>query len=457
MKALANLFLSLLLVTLFLFSSACDGGDDDDDANADDDASPDDDGAADDDGAGDDDASDDDAGDCWDEDEDGYNDVICGGEDCNDSDPSIHPEAEEICIDDIDQDCDGTADDGCTYWKVETVDISGNVGQHASLALSPDGVFGIAYYDAAAKDLKYAQGTFGDWEITTPVAEGDVGQYASLGFDSTGKPGIAYYKPGSGGGAFYTDRSGSVWKVEKISVGVLQGKYIDLAMGTDDQPRVIYDDYFLSGFRYATRTNSGWQREEIDTVGFLFNRALALDSYNRPTVAAQVRRLIDYDPDIYEYHLVVFLSDGGPWIEGELDARPHVADYVDVASTPDGLPWISYTEDHTNKDLYCAWWDGVDWWQVTLDEEFSTGQYNSIARRDDGLVGVSYYNESLATLMYAEFDGVQVKVETVDNQGEVGQHTSLVFDQSGNPAIAYYDFSSKTLKFAERVQIEEVE
>lgn len=53
---------------------------------------------------------------CRDEDEDGYEDEACGGEDCDDADPAINPGALEgpptdpACTDRIDNDCDGYVD-----------------------------------------------------------------------------------------------------------------------------------------------------------------------------------------------------------------------------------------------------------------------------------------------------------------------------------------------------------
>ncbi len=49
---------------------------------------------------------------CWDIDEDGHEDMACGGTDCNDRDASIHPRASERLCNDADDDCNpATPDD----------------------------------------------------------------------------------------------------------------------------------------------------------------------------------------------------------------------------------------------------------------------------------------------------------------------------------------------------------
>lgn len=48
---------------------------------------------------------------CPDRDGDGHTDEACGGDDCDDNNPYVHPDAEESC-NGLDENCDGVADDG---------------------------------------------------------------------------------------------------------------------------------------------------------------------------------------------------------------------------------------------------------------------------------------------------------------------------------------------------------
>jgi len=48
---------------------------------------------------------------CADADGDGYNDIACGGDDCDDADAGLNPGAAEV-LDGLDQDCDGMVDEG---------------------------------------------------------------------------------------------------------------------------------------------------------------------------------------------------------------------------------------------------------------------------------------------------------------------------------------------------------
>jgi Putative metal-binding motif len=55
-------------------------------------------------------------GPCWDLDGDGYGDERCGLDDCDDADSGVNPGQSEICGNDIDDNCNGRADENwpCT-------------------------------------------------------------------------------------------------------------------------------------------------------------------------------------------------------------------------------------------------------------------------------------------------------------------------------------------------------
>ncbi len=86
---------------------------------------------------------------CDDADGDGYSDEACGGEDCDDGDAGVRPGAIEICGDGVDQDCDGDIDEGdcelCTdadgdgYPAIEASCPSGDDCDDSNPAVYPGG------------------------------------------------------------------------------------------------------------------------------------------------------------------------------------------------------------------------------------------------------------------------------------------------------------------------------
>jgi MYXO-CTERM domain-containing protein len=61
----------------------------------------------------------------WDADGDGHGALAAGGDDCDDDDPSVSPSAQEACENLVDDDCDGTTDEGCALDSASPPDPGG--------------------------------------------------------------------------------------------------------------------------------------------------------------------------------------------------------------------------------------------------------------------------------------------------------------------------------------------
>ncbi len=120
-------------------------------------------------------------------------------------------------------------------WAPPTIlDDNGNVGQHAAMAIGPEGRLHVVYYDADGKNLKYVtEDEKQGWTVPVVLDDiGDVGKFAS----------IAVYYEG---------------RKEKMN-GAYEGHL----------PHVIYYDATHGDLKYIQQTDKGWTTPEIlDTVG----------------------------------------------------------------------------------------------------------------------------------------------------------------------------------------------
>ena len=170
-------------------------------------------------------------------------------------------------------------------WATPTIlDANGDVGQHAAMAIGPDGRRHVAYYDADTKDLKYvtSDDTHG-WSAPVVVdAVGDVGKYASMIVYYEGQkekmngayegrhPHIAYYDASHGNLKYiYRDEQGWSTPVVLDAVGDV-GQYASMAFGPDGALHVAYYDATKKDLKYLHKeaTAAHWPVGNVlDAVG----------------------------------------------------------------------------------------------------------------------------------------------------------------------------------------------
>jgi hypothetical protein len=150
-------------------------------------------------------------------------------------------------------------------WATPTIlDANGDVGQHAAMAIGPEGTLHVVYYDADTKDLKYvtSDDTHG-WSAPVVLdAVGDVGTYASMTVYYEGRkekmngayegryPHIAYYDASKGNLKYiYRDEQGWSTPVVLDAMGDV-GQYASMAFGPDGALHVAYYDATNKDLKY---------------------------------------------------------------------------------------------------------------------------------------------------------------------------------------------------------------
>ena len=97
-----------------------------------------------------------------------------------------------------------TCSSGCTTasnWDKVSVDTTGNVGYYTSIAIDSNDAVHISYLDFTNIDLKYATCSSGcttasNWDIVSVDTTGNVGYHTSIAIDSNDAVHISYYDSG---------------------------------------------------------------------------------------------------------------------------------------------------------------------------------------------------------------------------------------------------------------------
>lgn len=345
-----------------------------------------------------------------------------------------------------------------TAWAApQTLDSSGNVGEHTSLVvLSTTGFPAIAYYSASTSGLKFvrATDTSGTAWGTPQLVEfaDDVGQFASMVIANS-HPGIAYYEATHGALRFIIspDQLGDAWQ-PPIYLDTTGDVGQDTSMAiVNGNPAISYYDVTNANLKYvrsSESSGSAWVNAPvvIDSAGdvgqhtslAIVNGNPAISYYDNTSDNLKYLRANDVNGTTWGTPVIV-------------DATGQVGEYTSLAVV-NGNPAISY-HDATNLELKFVRAndaDGATWGApVILDSVLSTGKSTSLAVVN-GNPAVSYSHSSNSDLKYVralDVNGSTWGVSVVlDSSGNVGINTSMAIVH-GAPAISYHDATNGAVKY----------
>ena len=219
---------------------------------------------------------------------------------------------------------------------------AGDWYQRFGFALATDGAPHFAYRKGS--DLWYTYWTGSGWS-TAKLVTGSVGSHISLALSPANQPSIAYYQAG----VLYHTRNSGGWSTEAITTNGASGSGIGVVLAIEQTGQVIAAYLNTSGtdLRVANRLCSpicGWTSGVLVDDDAAEQFWLASDRSGKPHLAASGWSSTEGNTLHY------ITQVGSSWVVQVVDDGGTTGWYPSIGLSPGGMPRISYY-DLTNKDL----------------------------------------------------------------------------------------------------------
>lgn len=307
-----------------------------------------------------------------DADGDGYLAPDCGGDDCDDQDPAVHPGAVEVeqwtaglidpatrygCMVDLAQDSDGAvhalyldstlvgmdwiggelrhATETSGSWVPTVLEEQPVRGYSPSLAVDSADVLHGSYLDWSDDSLRYLNNEGGSWEAIT--IDSWVQYFSSIALDADDAVHLAYFRGHPSTGTLqYATNAGGYWDLVTVDPDEGSGSFADLALDGNGAAHISY--YYIAehDLRHATNAGGEWVVATVDDAGE------STGWYSDITVAPDGRVHITYQNG-FEHHLMHAYDAGGTWVVQPVDEGCDGIASPSIATETSGALHIAYT------------------------------------------------------------------------------------------------------------------
>jgi len=385
-----------------------------------------------------------------------------------------------------------TCSSGCTTasnWNDVSVVTTGAVGYYNSIAIDSNDAVHISYFDETNDDLKYATCSSGcttasNWNDVSVDTTGDVGRHASIAIDSDDAVHISYYDTTNDNLKYATCSSGcttaSNWNDVTVDTTGVVGYYTSIAIDSNDAVHISYHDNTNEDLKYAVLDSSsniyGYSVSPDLPAGLSLNIATGEISgtptelltnttftitarnsggVNTTTITIEVLDQLpglSYSPENLtltknqtstDLPLSPTLTGSGAITSWEISpALPSGLTF----GTSNGTIWGIPTVLQTTAVTYTIWANNSGGSSsatvnITVNDEAPDISYNP-----DWFVLTN--NTAMSPTATPTNSGGAVPSTVIDSTGHVGITTSIAIDSNGYKHISYYDGTNKDLKYA---------
>jgi hypothetical protein len=383
--------------------------------------------------------------------------------DCDDSEENIHPNAEDIIGDEIDNDCDERVDE---HFDTESFEDEGNMGSPSSVQADQFGQVHLLFHDADTGALLYRLKTSsGRWNDTLEIGrEGVNGEYVDSVVDEAGILHIGYTEANDyTRGLMYIQRSVTgIWSdaivIDGFEPGQIDiGQYVSIDVDSwglpsfgyfdADEGEPMVADMTMLGVTLIIPADNNYMADVFGAgAGYTgLYTSIAIDNANNdhlvyfdPYASAGTAPEVQYSQFNLELDEIEY-SETVDEVSGQ---------YISLAMRHDDVPCVAYQTTEARDLRYGCLIDG-EWTLEDVDTVGYVGAYASLGFNDRDEAYIAYYDESNTRLKLAvENKDVGWNVYEVDNDGDVGRNVSLDMGADGRAHMSYYSASDTSLRYA---------